>query len=366
MKLNINKKDLEIFLRIHKCNKNILSLVSLYLNNDSCYIDKKMINSLKKNLDFNIINDECFKILLEDLFIESNQDYKNEIHNFVYNNVKRINPKDYYNNPYYNNIRIQSIKENNWLLTYQEYKPYEAFVYKNQTVEELYTTRPSIGYFDKEFSYLTVFQNDREWMAIKPNEIETMKTSIDEASGNVLTFGLGLGYFTYMVSLKNNVNKVTVVEKDCEVINLFKKHILPKFKNKDKIEIICADAYDYYNNVTDDAYDYIFIDIWHDVSDGLYHYLNFKTTENKFNKTKISYWIEEEILIYFRSIILDLIEDISDELIIEDVKSKNEEYNRIYHRIYSLFKDEEINSLYELYNLLSDDNLKVVCMSINK
>ena len=40
-------------------------------------------------------------------------------------------------------------------------------------------------------------------MTITPDEIETMKEAVDQAFGNVLTFGLGLGYYAYMVSEKD-------------------------------------------------------------------------------------------------------------------------------------------------------------------
>ena len=63
---------------------------------------------------------------------------------------------------------------------------------------------PSIGYFKDEYKYPCVLENDREWMLITPNEIETMKKPISEATGNVLTYGLGLGYYAYMVSMKEN------------------------------------------------------------------------------------------------------------------------------------------------------------------
>lgn len=58
-----------------------------------------------------------------------------------------------------------------------------------------------------------VLENERIWMTITPNEIETMKEAVDKAFGNVLTFGLGLGYYAYMVSEKVNVESITVVEK---------------------------------------------------------------------------------------------------------------------------------------------------------
>ena len=54
-----------------------------------------------------------------------------------------------------------------------------------------------------------------------------MKLPVERAKGKVLTFGLGLGYFAYMCSLKEEVESVTVVEKDKSVIKLFNEIILP-------------------------------------------------------------------------------------------------------------------------------------------
>ncbi|SFS94039.1 hypothetical protein [Paenibacillus sp. 453mf] len=60
-------------------------------------------------------------------------------------------------------------------------------------------------------------------------KIETMKEPVEAAFGNALTFGLGLGYYAYMVSEKDNVKSVTVVEANEHVIRLLKEHILPQY-----------------------------------------------------------------------------------------------------------------------------------------
>ena len=90
-----------------------------------------------------------------------------------------------------------------------------------------------------------ILENDRIWMTITPNEIETMKEAVDGAFGHVLTFGLGLGYYAYMVSEKDNVESITIVEINEDVIHLFNKYVLPQFKNARKIKIIKADAFEY-------------------------------------------------------------------------------------------------------------------------
>lgn len=179
------------------------------------------------------------------------------------------------------------------------YKPYELFV-RDDLIYEEQKIIPQLGFFEKPFYFPAIYQNDVLWMSITPNEINTMKEPINKAFGNVLTFGLGLGYYTYMTSLKDNVNSVTVIEKDANAIFLFKKYILPQFSHPEKVIIIEKDAFAFYNNLVDGLYDFVFVDIYHDVSDGLIIYKKFKETENRFNKTPFSYWIEKSIIKYLK------------------------------------------------------------------
>ena len=55
-------------------------------------------------------------------------------------------------------------------------------------------------------------------MLVTPNEVHTMKADIEKAHGKVLTYGLGLGYFPFMTSRKEEVTSVTVVERSSDVI----------------------------------------------------------------------------------------------------------------------------------------------------
>ena len=76
-------------------------------------------------------------------------------------------------------------------------------------------------------------------MSISPNEVFTMDQPIKKAKGKVLTLGCGMGYFAYMVSLKEDVESITIVELEQSVINLFEIYLLPQFENKDKINHDC-------------------------------------------------------------------------------------------------------------------------------
>lgn len=268
-------------------NNLIMSKLSIYLNNYSDYITKEMIDNIKKEFGFNDL--ETFKIILTSLLEITDKEL---IHEFDKIDFELDNNK-YENNLYYKNISFRNIKSNKWSFKYESYKPYEAFVFNDlrSINNKLY---PCIGYFKEEYKYPVVLENNREWMLITPNEIETMEKPINEATGNVLTYGLGLGYYAYMVSMKEDVKTVTIIEKDKEIIELFNKYILPQFKYKDKIKIINMDAFEYF--IKDIYYDFVFVDIWHDPSDGIDLYLKFKSLEKK--NIKYSYWIEDTIKCY--------------------------------------------------------------------
>lgn len=63
-------------------------------------------------------------------------------------------------------------------------------------------------------------------MSVSPNEVFTMEKIIKNAKGKVLTLGCGMGYFAYMVSLKEDVESITIVESEQSVIDLFEKSLI--------------------------------------------------------------------------------------------------------------------------------------------
>ena len=72
-----------------------------------------------------------------------------------------------------------------------------------------------------------------------------------------------------------------------------KKHILPQFKNGNKIRIIQADAFEYAENeMPKENYDLAFVDTWRDASDGAPMYKRMKALEPLSPNTKFMYCIE--------------------------------------------------------------------------
>ncbi|MDD2648265.1 MAG: hypothetical protein PHI27_01980 [Eubacteriales bacterium] len=206
----------------------------------------------------------------------------------------------YEENPYRRAIRFGGEKCGEWELREDFVLPLEAFVADD--LEETAEGRviPRIGFFTRRFTFPAVYERGRVWMSVTPNEIATMEEPISVSRGRVLTYGLGMGYFAFMAAEKPEVSSVTVVEKSKDAISLFTKHILPRFECKEKISIICADAFEYAEKAAPlGGYDFVFADLWHDVSDGLPMYERLLPLEKLMPRTTVfRYWIEKTMKIY--------------------------------------------------------------------
>ncbi len=280
-----------------KYNQRILKLLALYLNDYSDMIKEKEVNKITS---LGLSQEEAVAILLAtylDLDINDNLEDKTLYNEYIKNIIKLEKIDDYINNPYYQEVKLNYKKYQNWEIKKDHYQAYQLFV-SNDMERIDGKIIPHLAYFDKTFKFDSIYQNNRLWMSITPNEINTMQKDIDDAFGNVCTVGLGMGYFAYMCARKENVKKVKIIELDKDVIALFKKEILSKFEKKiqEKIEIINMDAYVYLNTRIDD--DYIFVDIYHDVSDGLPVYKKMKEIEKRHPNIIWRYWIEKTIKLY--------------------------------------------------------------------
>ncbi len=206
--------------------------------------------------------------------------------------------KDFVENPYFKNIKFENQTYGDFELTYEEMQPFELQIYDvPRRLEALPVDVPRIGCFTETFRYPLISQKSigRTWMSVTPNEVFTMKEPIGRAKGKVLTLGCGMGYFAYMASEKEDVESVTIVEIEEDVIRLFEKYILPQFGNAHKIKIIKGDAVEYLKQMEDGVFDYCFADIWLGVDD-IESYFAAKEAGRKWKKTKIDYWIEKSIV----------------------------------------------------------------------
>ena len=354
-------KKCQKFLDVKEANLSSAELNIEYLNFHSRDITKFDIEKLSKKYGE---NEAYFRAFLHALSIAPNDEEFssiNEVCNII--DIKKLNPEDFKKDKFYQKFAPLSIQKNDWILTRLNYAPFEGFVYDELDVDsETYSEHTPLGYFEKEFDYPAIIQNEDIWMSIIPHEINTMKEAITCAKGNVLVLGLGLGYYLYHIHLKDDVDKIRVIEKDPIVISIFKAHLLSLFEHPEKIAIIEGDAIDYLNE--DRHADFCFADLWHNVGDGEKLYLLLKSKEKKQKKTQFMYWIERSILCMLRRQMLTIFEEQLEGFSEKDyLKAKNDN-DIIINRLYFLTKDVVIDSEKKLHDLLSEASLKQLASKI--
>lgn len=274
-------------------NEKLLQALSEFLNLPVCPITT---NQIKKITACHVDEETAYRLLLS-YYLDLKDFESYEFQKMIHLQKK----EQYQQDAYYQSIKLPHKKSGKWEIKTAMYAPYECFVMDDFLVNEQGQLLPQLGFFATPFYYPAVFEQNRLWMSVTPNEINTMKEDIDLAHGKVVTLGLGLGYFAFHCARKETITSVTIVEKDADVIELFKKHILPQFPNPEKIRIIHEDAFSFLNHAMQgEIYDFLFADIWHDVGDGLPLYLQLKKYEEKFPHTFFRYWIEKSIRVYLR------------------------------------------------------------------
>ena len=367
MILNLDDRNLKLcngLLAAKEINMSSAEFYIEYLTEYPLSITKKDIEKISKN---HSIQESFFIALKNKMEIDDFDDEFNEMNDQCnIKNIQKLSTKKYINNPFYKNIPTTNAKLGKWQLTKLKYHPYEGFVYDELDIhpERNYGEHTPLGFFEEEFPYLAIIEGDEIWMSVIPHEINTMDKPIKSAYGKVLVLGLGIGYYAYMVSNKDDVDEVTILESDETAIKLFNEWIYPHFENKEKIHIIKTDAFDYLENNDISKYDYCFSDIWHNAGDGISLYLKIKKYENKFQCTYFDYWIETSLLAMLRRYILTIYEEQLDGLTDEDYQKAIDENDRIINKLYYHLKDVEINSYEDMINLLSDDSLKRIAREL--
>ena len=291
--------------------------------------------------------------ILEILFgfygLEHNDENDDVLTRYVLNNLKKLCPLEYLNNPYVKNINVNE-KLGKYKLKNISYEPYQLFAYDDIYLDE-YKEYSRIGYFTSDFPYLALAEGNNVWMSLNPNEIETMKPYISKGKGNVLVLGLGMGYVPYMMSLKDEVKSIVIVEKDHEIIELFKKALLPLFAKKEKIKIIEDDAINYLNKKEKD-YDYIFADLWHNPEDGLSLFVQLKRINQN-----IDCWLEVSLYQMLRRCMITLLEEQLANMGEENYKYARNYTDKVVNRFYQKTKNLHLNSEDDLHKLLSNESL---------
>ena len=289
----LDRIKFERLIKTFERNFKITRHYAEYLERYPEIITEEMVNALTE--DGSISKKEAIVGILSELFALDfdNADDRFLIMNYLSPSVRLLDAEKYENNPYYKNIKIPSIKDGDWELRFEEYPAYRGVISGDMEIYSDFREVPPLGFFTRPFKFPAVLEGANEWMTLTPVDLDTCENAINRAHGRVVTFGLGLGYYAYMASEKPDVESVTVVELSADVIRLFKKHLLPQMKNRHKIKIVNADAFEYAEKTMPcEGFDLAFVDTWRDASDGTPMYKKMKTLEHLSADTEFLYWIE--------------------------------------------------------------------------
>ena len=290
---------------IMQSNDIIVRILSEYINEHPRFIDAAMVEDLAR--ECHVSHHEAFCTLLSaacGLDTVDNPTHRALERQYLIPALRQLDPAIYENDAYAKTVRFPNVTHGKWELCHHSYAPYEPFVRTHPMVTRDLCEIPQIGYFDVEFPFPAILEGGIEWMTITPNEVETMREPIAKSHGRVLTLGLGLGYFAFHASEKPEVERVVVVERSRDVIDIFKTYLLPQFPHGEKIEIVEADAFLYMQKeLPHGNFDYVFADLWHDASDGLEMYRKLKKYEVLAPRTDFDYWIEPSLLSLLRHIV---------------------------------------------------------------
>lgn len=108
---------------------------------------------------------------------------------------------------------------------------------------------------------------DNGWVIMMSDTPYELMSALDFkifANGHVLILGLGLGATTIPVLAKPSVSKVTVIERNLDVIELVKPNLYA-VEGGSKLEVVWADAFKW-RPPKDAKYDTIWMDIWPTIS----------------------------------------------------------------------------------------------------
>ena len=286
-------------------------------------------------------------------------------YNIPYNNLK-YDSKILTDNPYYKNIKLENVHFGN--------VRYEKTTIKKRTLMSMNFHHPlgkylfhyhPIGYFETDVDLPALKEDDKVWMSPDVSKIESMRDGIDKGHGKCLTMGLGIGVLPYLWLLKDEVESVTIVEFNKDIINLFDTYIRPQFKIDKKLKIIHGDAFDYYREDFLSQFDYIYVDFWESTEDGLDFYT--KLMEKKVDISNIDYWIEDSILYDVKYIVaLYLFAVYEGKSILDFISSIDDDFKVIAKKINKYFKtrNDIIKTEDELLNIIHSKEILKKILSI--
>jgi hypothetical protein len=153
-----------------------------------------------------------------------------------------------------------------WQLPWPElklpvYHPVELGVWALRKFENV----PQLGYFQDwqgAGPIYALLQDGQSWMSTAWDELDSQAPHVAAAQGHVVVMGAGMGVVLYNILANPEVSRVTLVERDAQVIEILRQITdFDEWQGIDKLRIEIVDAFDFQPAA---PVDYLYVDIWAD------------------------------------------------------------------------------------------------------
>ena len=281
----------------HQDNERLLTLISEYLTFTPGAIQAEDVRALAAECSLSL-NEAYIALLAARCNLDTSKPEDMRLYRGYFPRmIRQHDPAVYEADAYFQAVKPAIGAKAGVDLVYERIEPMELFVADDFRQDAAGRILPQLGWFDRTFDFPAIREDGLVWMTVTPNEINTIQPAVRESRGKVLTFGLGLGYYAFHCLTKEDVESVTVVEKNPAVIEVFTQQLLPFFPRKDALRIVQADAFDYAENVMPgESFNTVFTDLWHDVADGIPLYQ--RMTALEVPGPRYLYWIEKTLKFY--------------------------------------------------------------------
>ena len=212
----------------------------------------------------------------------------------VYSAARKLTPDMLTRDPYLSAVRVPEAVLGRFRLHNMTYERGELLQYDMPCLSAPVVT-PKLGFFTAPVSFPAVYEGNMPWVSVCPSEINSMGPDVEKARGRVLVLGLGLGWYPFMISLRQEVREIVIVERQEEILRLFRDHLLPQFPKKEKLRLVKADAFDYLPRVAPGEFDFCYADIWESQVDGAECCRRIFPHERRLAGTEFAYWIGDAI-----------------------------------------------------------------------
>ena len=128
------------------------------------------------------------------------------------------------------------------------------------------------------------------WMSLTPMELESQSHHALVAWGHTVVMGLGMGVLLYNILARDEVERVTVVERDRSIVELLHQMAAPTtWTGWEKVNIVIADALEWSPT---EPVDYLTVDIWETLGDSTLR-PDMQQIQHHVQASQVAFWGQE-------------------------------------------------------------------------